>query len=194
LNLVGHNKKVLEIGCSTGTMSKRLAQNGCEVIGIEIDEDSAKIAKNYCRDVLTCDVETIEHLPYCDFDFILLLDVLEHLRSPLESLTNLKVYLKKGGSIIVSIPNVANWRVRWDLLFGRFEYTEYGILDKTHLRFFNENGARELLRDAGFNIAEFDIVPRVPINVRSSIAYAIANIRPKLFAGQFIMVGKLVSP
>ncbi len=194
LNLVGHNKKVLEIGCATGTMSKRLAQNGCEVIGIEIDEDSAKIAKNYCRDVLTCDVETIGHLPYSDFDFILLLDVLEHLRSPLESLINLKAYLKKGGYIIVSIPNVANWRVRWDLLFGRFEYTEYGILDRTHLRFFNENSARELLRDAGFDIAEFDIVPRVPINVRSSIAYAIANIRPKLFAGQFMMVGKLVSP
>jgi len=194
LNLVGHNKKVLEIGCATGTMSKRLAQNGCEVIGIEIDEDSAKIAKNYCKDVLISDIETIGHLPYHDFDFILLLDVLEHLRSPLESLINLKVYLKKGGSIIVSIPNVANWRVRWNLLFGRFEYTEYGILDRTHLRFFNENSARELLRDAGFDIAEFDIVPRVSIHVRSSFAYAIANFRPKLFAGQFIMVGKLVSP
>lgn len=192
LNLVGRNKRVLEVGCATGQMSRRLVENGCEVIGIEINEESAKIAKEYCKDLLVCDIEAIENLPYHNFDIILLLDVLEHLRSPLATLKKMRVCLKEGGNIIVSLPNVANWRVRWDLLFGRFEYSDYGILDKTHLRFFNEKSAKELLRHAGFDIIEFDIVPTVPIiHVRASLAYAIAKVRANFFASQFLMVGRV---
>lgn len=194
LNLVGKNKRVLEVGCATGQISRRLVENGCEVIGIEINENSAKIAGKYCYDLLVCDIETIENLPYHDFDFILLLDVLEHLRSPLATLKKLKAYLNKRGCIIVSLPNVANWRVRWDLLFGRFEYSEYGILDKTHLRFFNEKSAKELLQHAGFDIIEFDIMPTVPIvHVRTSLAYAIAKMKVNFFASQFLMVGRVKS-
>jgi len=191
LNLVGMNKRVLEIGCATGQLSRRLAENGCEVIGIEINKETAEIAKKYCRDVLICDIETAEDLPYRDFDFILLLDVLEHLRSPLALLQKIKKYLKKGGSIVISLPNVANWRVRWDLLFGRFEYGEYGILDKTHLRFFNEKSARALMHDADLEIVMFDIAPTLPIfRVRSSFAYPIAKVRPNLFARQFLIIGR----
>jgi 2-polyprenyl-3-methyl-5-hydroxy-6-metoxy-1,4-benzoquinol methylase len=191
LNLVGRNKRVLEVGCNTGQISRRLAENGCNVIGIEIDEESANIAKEYCDDILVCDVEIIEDLPYYDFDFILLLDVLEHLRSPLALLKKLKPHLKEGGSIIISLPNIANWRVRWDLLFGRFEYSELGVLDRTHLRFFNERSARALLQDAGFDTIKFDIVPTVPIfRVRASFAYFIAKLRPNFFAVQFLIVAE----
>jgi SAM-dependent methyltransferase len=184
----------LEVGCATGQMSRRLVENGCEVIGIEINEESAKIAKEYCNDLLVCDIEAIENLPYHDSDFILLLDVLEHLRSPLATLKKLKAYLNEGGCIIVSLQNVANWRVRWDLLFGKFEYSEYGILDKTHLRFFNEKSAKELLQHAGFDIIEFDVVSTVHIiHVRDSFAYAIAKVRANFFASQFLMVGRMKS-
>jgi 2-polyprenyl-3-methyl-5-hydroxy-6-metoxy-1,4-benzoquinol methylase len=194
LNLVGKNKRVLEVGSATGQISRRLAEKGCEVIGIEVNEDCAEIAKKYCDDLLVCDIETIENLPYDDFDFILLLDVLEHLRSPLATLKKLKAYLNEGGSVIVSLPNMANWRVRWDLLFGRFEYSERGILDKTHLRFFNEKSAKDLLQHAGFDIIEFDVVPTVHIiHVRDSFAYAIAKMRANFFASQFLMVGRVKS-
>ncbi len=191
LNLVGEKKRVLEIGCATGQISRRLAENGCEVIGIEINKESAEIAKKYCKAVLICDVETIEDFLHHDFDFILLLDVLEHLRSPLALLEKLKTYIKKGGSIVVSLPNVTNWRVRWDLLFGRFDYSDYGILDKSHLRFFNEKSARKIMQDADFDIIMFDIVPTVPIiHIRSSFAYLIARIRTNFFASQFLIVGR----
>lgn len=191
LDIVGKKKRVLEIGCATGQISRRLTENGCEVIGIEIDKESSAIAKKYCREVLICDIETIEDLPYRDFDYILLLDVLEHLRSPLALLKKLNAYVNEKGCIVISLPNVANWRVRWDLLFGRFEYSEYGILDKSHLRFFNEESAREIMQDADLDIIMFDIVPSVPvIRVRSSIAYQIAKVRPNLFASQFLIVGR----
>jgi len=191
LNLVGRKKRVLEIGCATGQLSRRLAENECDIIGVEVNKESADIAMRYCKEVLVCDIESMESLEHNDFDFILLLDVLEHLREPVAILVRLKEYLKRGGFIIVSLPNVANWRVRWDLIFGRFDYCECGILDKTHLRFFTEASARKIIEDAGYEIVNFDIVPTMPfLRIRASCAYAIAKYRPNFFARQFLITAK----
>lgn len=194
MNLVGMNKGGLEIGCATGQLSRWLSENGCEVIGIEINREMAEIAKKYCRDVLISDIEAIEDLPYLDFDFILLLDVLEHLRNPFALLQKSTTYLKKGGSIVISLPNVANWMVRWNLSFGRFEYSERGILDGTHLRFFNEKSAKRLLVDAGFEIVKYDIIPSLPlVKMRAKFMYIISKLRPNFFAVQFLLVGRIKS-
>jgi hypothetical protein len=58
---------------------------------------------------------------------------------------------------VVSIPNIAHWRVRFGLLRGSFNYTDSGILDRTHLRFFTQKTARALFRDAGYTIVEADV-------------------------------------
>jgi O-antigen biosynthesis protein len=190
LDQVGKNKRVLEIGCATGQISRRLAENGCYVIGVEINKESADIATKYCKEVLVCDIESLESLPYSDFDFILLLDVLEHLREPMALLEKLKAHLKKGGHIVVSLPNVANWKIRWDLLFGRFQYSEYGIVGRTHLKFFTESSSKKIMQDDDLDIVKFDIVPTTPlIRVRANFAYSIAKLRPNFFARQFLIVG-----
>ena len=94
------------------------------------------------------------------FDVVLLLDVLEHLRDPERILRRARRALT-GGRVIVSLPNVANVTVRLTLLFGRFEYTERGILDRTHLRFFTRRSALRMLRDAGFTVEhrEMTVIP-----------------------------------
>ncbi|MFH1779128.1 MAG: methyltransferase domain-containing protein, partial [Candidatus Omnitrophota bacterium] len=51
INLTGKGKKVLEIGCANGRMSKYLVQNGCEVTGVEVDAIKAQIAKQFCKEV-----------------------------------------------------------------------------------------------------------------------------------------------
>ncbi len=194
IELVGNDKKVLEIGCASGRISKRLANNGCTVTGIEIDEDSSYEARKYCQDVINADIETLEDLGYPDnyFDVILFSNVLEHLRSPLEVIKKLKKYLNKNGYIVVALPNIANIFIRMKLLRGKFEYEESGILDNSHLRFFTEKSARELLSEGGFNIFKFDIAPFIPILcVFPKLEYNIAKIRPNLFSEEFIMVGKL---
>jgi 2-polyprenyl-3-methyl-5-hydroxy-6-metoxy-1,4-benzoquinol methylase len=88
------------------------------------------------------------------FDRILLLDILEHLTNPGRVLDAVKPLLKESGAIVVSVPNVANITVRLMLLFGRFEYTERGILDKTHVRFFTRGTARKMLHEHGYEIIE----------------------------------------
>jgi hypothetical protein len=55
---------------------------------------------------------------------------------------------------MISVPNVANITVRVALALGKFEYSERGIMDKSHLRFFTRKTARELLADSGFDVVE----------------------------------------
>ena len=159
IHFIGQNKKVLDVGCSEGILSKRLKQNGCDVVGIEIDQEAAQKAESFCDELILGDVESIhlnnDYEKY--FDIIIFADILEHLKDLLEVLKRFKNYLNDDGYIIISIPNIANWKMRLQLLFGHFDYREYGILDNGHLRFFNENSSKKMIKDAGFVISEFDL-------------------------------------
>ena len=192
VKLIGTNKKVLEVGCATGYISKRLKENGCSVIGIEIDPISSEVAKRYCDDVIVDDVESLKEIPYKEksFDVILFGDILEHLKYPQNILEKSEKYLKDDGFICISIPNIANWRIRLNLLFGKFEYTEGGLLDESHLRFFTKKTAEKFILDAGFRIIKFDVTPSLPLFIPGKVRYRIAKLFPSLFGYQFLFVAK----
>ena len=80
------------------------------------------------------------------------MDMLEHLKSPEQILQQTHAVLKREGSLIVSLPNVANLSVLFMLLFGQFNYQQRGLLDKTHLRLFTRKSARRLLEENGYSI------------------------------------------
>ena len=191
VQLVDKEKKVLDIGCAEGTLSEKMNINGCEVTGIELDENAAKKAQRYCKEVIIGDIESIElkdeFLNY--FDFIILADVLEHLKQPLEVLEKLTKYLKDNGQIIVSLPNIANWRIRFKLLMGNFDYESYGILDAGHLRFFTEKNAKNLLLDSGLKISKLDVTVG-DVERFASFFHSIGILWPNLFAFQFLIVAK----
>src|SRR5215216_2222425 len=93
IELVGHNKRVLDVGTSTGYLAEVLATRGCRVTGIELDPDAARRAEERCERVVVGDVETLdvqEELGGEHFDVIVFGDVLEHLRDPLRTLERLK--------------------------------------------------------------------------------------------------------
>jgi 2-polyprenyl-3-methyl-5-hydroxy-6-metoxy-1,4-benzoquinol methylase len=148
VSLTGQNKRVLEFGCNIGETSLVLERNGCEVTGIEINRAAAEIAKNICKEVIIGDIEKDEVWEKIEgkFDVIIFADILEHLRNPDKILKRTKKYLKEDGFLIISLPNIANWRIRLSLLFGRFEYKLTGILDETHLRFYTLKSAQELIQ------------------------------------------------
>jgi len=163
INLIGKNKNVLELGCSTGYMSKILKQNGCQVTGVEINKNAAKIAKKYCKKVIVGDIETINYGKTFDkasFDTIVFADTLEHLRYPELILTKIRKFLKNDGRLILSIPNIAHASIRLELLTGAFEYEKTGILDESHLRFFTKKSIIRLLDSCGFYIEQIDAVSK----------------------------------
>jgi len=188
VRLVGNDKRVLEIGSGPGLVSERLARNGCNVYAVEIDPEKAEQAKKFCKAVFVGNVEEMElALSRESFDVILFGDVLEHLQHPEHTLERLKRFLKKDGRIVVSLPNVANWKVRAKLAAGKFEYEDWGILDRTHLRFFTRKTARKLIEDAGFEIDREEFVPSFPLPFLKA---QLSRINPNMFAFQFLFAAK----
>lgn len=167
LKMVGKNKRVLEVGCSHGYMSKILKEElNCYVVGIEIDKEGYEISKNICDKTLLGDIEDInliEMLKEETFDVIIFADVLEHLNNPAEVLRNVKKLLKDCGEIIISIPNISYISVILDLINDRFQYRKLGILDNTHLRFFTKNSIISLLENVGFQVLKLDKTKVNPI-------------------------------
>lgn len=70
--------------------------------------------------------------------------------------------LAPSGLIVISVSNIAHLWVRLQLLLGRFDYTERGILDRTHLRFFTLASFKRLLQEADLEIARLVTTP-VPL-------------------------------
>jgi SAM-dependent methyltransferase len=153
---------ILEIGCGKGeTLNWLKSIRFCRtIVGVELSPDVAKVAKEKIDFVIQGDIENIE-LPYPDeyFDLILCLDVLEHLRDPWSTIEKLTKFLKTGGILIASIPNVRHYKVIIPLiLFGQWNYVDSGILDKTHLRFFTKLSALQLVSSSGLKIEKTMVI------------------------------------
>jgi 2-polyprenyl-3-methyl-5-hydroxy-6-metoxy-1,4-benzoquinol methylase len=132
-------RRILDIGCGAGDNARVLltARPGTKIVGITLSPAEAAIAKTYLEQVHIADVE-VSDLSFVkgSFDAIICSHVLEHLKDPVGVLRRAIRFLNDDGQLIVAVPNVLELRNRIQLLMGRFEYGDAGILDRTHLRFF----------------------------------------------------------
>ena len=147
--------RILEVGCASGMTGRVLREKGFEeIVGIEVNEEVAQPGRPYYDQLIIGDVEQMS-LPFEKehFDCILYGDVLEHLVDPWSVLKEHHRFLKRGGTIICSIPNIRHYRIIKRLMFkGKLEYAGDGILDRTHLRFFTLDSIQAMLNEAGFEI------------------------------------------
>ena len=162
--------RVLDVGCGTGLLGKLLIDNlGCKVTGLEIVEENYHQAKKVLDEVILGDVETML-FPDKDFifDYIIFSDSLEHLLSPDQVLERVAKLLNHNGSLLISMPNVRNFRVTLPLLFlDSWEYQEEGLLDKTHLRFFTYKSLINLLKNKEFNVEK--VLYDLPLNSKVGV-------------------------
>ena len=157
-NLISHKPSdaisILEIGCDCGAnlLGFKKKFPNATLYGAEINKAAVFVA-NCVVDAIYANIEE-ENLPYekNSFDYIVFGDVLEHLRNPLQTIIYCKQFLKKGGRIITSIPNVMHISVVQDLLKGNFTYTETGLLDRTHIHLFTFNEIIRMFRDGGYKV------------------------------------------
>jgi len=147
---------VLDVGCASGYLGEELHNFGCRVWGVDSDKLAlGNIPRGAYEETLDLDLNLpTDSGPFYPrlFDVVIAADVLEHVLDPERVLRTLSKSLKLNGLIILSLPNVANVSIRIPLLFGRFDYTELGILDRTHLHLFTYKSAAQLVRDSGLEI------------------------------------------
>lgn len=159
VNNIPKNSRVCEFGCSSGLLSAVLSEQGCYVTGLDIDKASLKIAEKHQIKTIYADLNNIDcwskALETEKFDVLIFLHILEHLVNPLDVLLEASRFLKEDNCIFIGLPNICNAKDRFNITFGRFDYTEIGVMDNTHLRFYNVKTARDLISHAGLEIVEY---------------------------------------
>ena len=148
-------QKILEIGCGCAEFSSQIKKRQpCEIWGVELDQESAKKAKEIVDKVLCGDIILhIDTLPEAYFDCIVMNDVIEHLTDPEFVLIKLSSKLNSSGILVLSVPNVRFWKNWINFVFRKdWEYTNDGILDRTHYRFFTKKSLKRMLQQLNFEI------------------------------------------
>lgn len=176
LEMIPVGSRILEIGCATGHLSEYLIrEKGCEVVAVEADPDQAAVAETRGAAVICGYVDHAgiqaqidgyvdEHKP---FDVVFMSQVIEHLADPEAMLVKIRDWLADEGTLVISTCNIAHWKCRLRLLGGRWEYEEYGIFDRDHLRFFTLKNFSGLLQDCGYQArrCEFSFEDICPFKV-----------------------------
>jgi 2-polyprenyl-3-methyl-5-hydroxy-6-metoxy-1,4-benzoquinol methylase len=145
---------LLEVGCGGGRFGQLLkAKRPVEVWGVELNEHAASIAAQKLDHFVCGAFTTSLSLPSRSFDCIVFNDVLEHLVDPFAALLYSKKLLRDGGVVVASIPNVRYFENIWNLLVHKnWQYTEQGILDRTHLRFFKRRSILDTFEALGYSL------------------------------------------
>jgi len=157
-------QRILEIGCGGGALAEKFKEinPGCEYYGIELSAKAAEHAVNTGRidriEVGSVEDKSIDrlYLNKNSLDCIIYGDVLEHLLDPWRIISEHKEYLKPGGLMLASIPNICNFTIIRKLLKGQWDYKDAGLLDRTHLRFFTRASIKQLFMDAGLVITALE--------------------------------------
>lgn len=155
---------VVDVGAATGTLGRMCAGSGLALKGIEPNPDWAELARPFYQELFVGPVQTVPPGFYDGARCVVLADVLEHLPDPQAVLAELVGCQAPDCLFMISLPNVANLAVRFSLLFGRFEYADRGILDRTHLHFFTRRTLLAMLRDSGLHIQRMAVTP-IPLDL-----------------------------
>lgn len=167
-------KRILEVGCSEGEFAANIkAERQVHVTGIEPFAAAARVANTRLDRVLAVDIDTaILALQGEYFDCVIVNDVLEHLLDPWETLVAIRKLLSPHGVAVASIPNVRYFPVLRALaLNGRWDYADYGVLDRTHLRFFTQASIREMFETSGYCVERLEGINSMKLSWKLKILF-----------------------
>ena len=196
------NTLVLDLGCSQGLLARPLLEKSVKVTGVDMQpasEVTSELSEYFQRDL-----EEPCELPLGRvFDYVVVADVVEHVKNRTQLIRSARRYLKEGGRLIISTGNIALWFYRLSLVVGRFEYGPRGILDRTHVHLYTRDTFRREVERAGFHVLEerctslpFEVVfestgRSVWVQRIARVYHLMARMWPELFAYQFILEAEI---
>ncbi len=158
-------KRTLEMGCACGNFSEQIKTRfGAECWGIEINQEAGKAAAAKLDKVIIADAgRCLDDIPDNYFDCIICNDFLEHLADPYSLLVGLKDKFTDSGILVASFPNIRYWRILFELvIYGNWDYKDWGILDRTHLRFFTYKSLQKMFPKLGYELLTIESLPPNP--------------------------------
>ena len=158
LRNISPGSRVLELGPFNGKLTFHLKNDlNCIIDIVELDEKAGSVAATFAeRAMIGSEKGNIEKYHWTEefsdtkYDYIVMLDVLEHLIDTKKVITTIKSFLKPEGKILFSVPNVAYNGLLMGLINDNFNYNELGLLDDTHVRFFTYHSIEKLAKELGF--------------------------------------------
>lgn len=194
-------RDILDIGCGTGSLGTVIKQrfSTCKVFGITYQSSEAAIAERSLDQVFQFNLNALESECFSyHFDCVICSHILEHLYTPQEFLRQIKFTFNDDGILIVALPNVLHWKQRLEFLKGNFKYTDGGLMDRTHFRFFDWDTAYELVTGAGYRVTRRYADGYFPLPGIRKIFPLLAAVldrwasrmMPGLFGVQFILVAE----
>lgn len=179
------NLVVLDAGCASGYVGAFVKKHDNYVVGLDSTKRDVELAKKVLDEAYLFDLESENKIEFFrKFDFIIFTEVIEHLFEPEKVLKKLVSWLKPGGQILITTPNFAHFYNRWNILWGKFEYQEDTVINRSHVHFFTYDTLKKLIISCGLEIIDENhlIFPRT-LNF-------LWKFFPRLFAHQLIFVCK----
>ena len=144
-------RTVLDLGCGAGGNAGALAERGAVVDGVTLSEEEAAAARRVCRNVWVYNLAAgLPDEATGPYDCCICTHVLEHICFPEALLAGVRAVLAPGGTLVVALPNLMNYKTRFALMRGRFEYENGGIMDNTHFRWYTFESAQRLFERHGY--------------------------------------------
>jgi 2-polyprenyl-3-methyl-5-hydroxy-6-metoxy-1,4-benzoquinol methylase len=194
---------ILDIGCGAGNLAQGIYTvyptahiTGITCSRLEYERARSRLNQCFCLDI---ERELLPELVQQSYDVLIFSHVLEHLVDPTAVIQKFLPFLKVGGKVVIALPNIANWRERWKLALGRFEYTESGVMDKTHLHFYTFHTAPQhlVMPVPQLHLEEHTVVGSVPLaflrhsilseQLRQAIDRFGCRCMPNLFGGEILI-------
>jgi 2-polyprenyl-3-methyl-5-hydroxy-6-metoxy-1,4-benzoquinol methylase len=196
--------RVLDLGCSQGLLAEHLSAVKARVTGVDVQPASSVSTRmeRYHQHDLELPLDLPEGR---SFDYVVVADVIEHVRRRTELLRSARRHLTSHGRLIISTGNIAIWFYRLSLLAGRFEYGPRGILDETHVHLFTRATFRREVERGGFRVVRervtalpFELVFESTGQSRlirglSAAYHKLAQVWPEMFAYQFILEAEVTT-
>ena len=155
LELIEDNSSILDIGAGNGILAQVLRKSGksFQIDGIEPCAKACEIAAPYYRNLYQGYIQDyIDKINFEDYDYIVMADLIEHVSDPLDLLQNISDQISAKTKVIIDVPNVSFASVRLSLLKGIWDYSDSGLIEKTHLRFFTKKTLLAMFKNANFKV------------------------------------------
>lgn len=170
--------KILDVGCGTGNLGSYLQRKySCKVTGIEIIEDNFLVASSVLHEAFLGDIESMDTSIFVSqFDYVIFSDSLEHMLEPKAVLERARDLMAENGHLLISMPNIRNFRVTVPLVFwDQWEYQDEGLLDRTHLRFFTCTSICKLIEQCRYKVEKvrFDLPLSSKVGILNMLTFGV---------------------